>query len=616
MKNPKPGENTRDITREQNLFTFSLKERHRKRAGTSLPFRAAETAGEFAEYEFSTDPPERSLCRREHHSEDKLPQHLLFNPSPRQVNSQSTGMAMLCTLSIFLSLLVPAHTTRSPDCGGILTPSGLRYLAEVSKPHAESVLRHDFTAPPAPDPSPISPSSRNQIISVKVDKFSLTLIPDTGMRLSIEVDLGTTSAPSTTKEMRLSILADLHVDMNPEGNLELVTSDCKPTLEEVQSTEGVTEDRSAPQFSSLWDLGTFLYFWGGFPILMCDIPCHKGAVLLELCSWNAFNASPVAILWWFGILKSNHSLIDDRKQCKSSGSDVDKQINVEKICLEVSKLLLFPNERLMSLAAPFPITPSCQVQYLPLAAPMYSEQGIIISLQTTFQVAGTVIPLPVSPVPFSMPEPVSSSPSHLILAFSEHFYTSLFSALEESGALNVSLLSSLTTATLAERITQMGSLFQEDLPVVLQAVTRSSPHVALEEDKAIVKLFLTAQIGAGSSLFQSFLSVNVDVTARLHFSVADTRMIISVAAVEDIELSLAASDVGPVLAALLEELFLPTVREKVPAQINVVLRQGVFLPHITSFTYTDVNITIHKDYVLIPCNLQLEAKTGEASTRE
>ncbi|NWT70354.1 TENP protein, partial [Prunella himalayana] len=444
-------------------------------------------------------------------------------------------------LSILLSLLVPAHTTRSPDCGGILTPSGLRYLAEVSKPHAESVLRRDLMAPPAPDPSPTSPSSRNQIISVKVDKFSLTLIPDTGMRLSIEVDLGITSAPPATKEMRLSILADLHVDMNPEGNLELVTSDCKPTLEEVQSTEET--DRSAPH--------------------------------------------------------------------KSSGSDVDKQINVEKICLEVSKLLLFPNERLMSLAAPFPITPSCQVQYLPLAAPMYSEQGIIISLQTTFQVSGTVIPLPVSPVPFSMPEqPASSSPSHLILAFSEHFYTSLFSALEESGALNVSLLSSLTTATLAERITQMGSLFQEDLPVVLQAVTRSSPHVVLEEDKAIVQLFLTAQIGAGSSLFQSFLSVNVDVTARLHLSVADTRMIISVAAVEDIELSLATSDVGPILAALLEELFLPTIREEVPAQINKVLRQGVFLPHIASFTYTDVNITIHKDYVLIPCNLQLEARTG------
>ncbi|NXL71777.1 TENP protein, partial [Leptocoma aspasia] len=443
-------------------------------------------------------------------------------------------------LSILLSLLVPAHTTRSPDCGGILTPSGLRYLAEVSKPHAESVLRRDLMAPPAPDPSPASPSSRNQIISVKVDKFSLTLIPDTGMRLSIEVDLGITSAPSATKEMRLSILADLHVEMNPEGNLELVTSDCKPTLEEVQSTK--ERDRSAPH--------------------------------------------------------------------KSSESDVDKQINVEKICLEVSKLLLFPNERLMSLAAPFPITPNCQVQYLPLAAPMYSEQGIIISLQTTFQVAGTVVPLPVSPVPFSMPEPASSSPSHLILAFSEHFYTSLFSALEASGALNVSLLSSLTTASLAERITQMGSLFQEDLPVVLQAVTRSSPHVVLEEDKAVVQLFLTAQIGAGSSLFQSFLSVNVDVTARLHLSVTDTRMIISVAAIEDIELSLATSDVGPILAALLEELFVPTIREEVPAQINAVLRQGVFLPHIASFTYTDVNVTIHKDYVLIPCNLQLEAKTG------
>lgn len=70
--------------------------------------------------------------------------------------------------------------------------------------------------------------------------------------------------------------------------------------------------------------------------------------------------------------------------------------------------------------------------------------SLLVSLQTTFQVAGTVIPLPVSPVPFSMPEPARSSPSHLILALSEHFLISLFSALEKSGALNVSLLVSGT----------------------------------------------------------------------------------------------------------------------------------------------------------------------------
>ncbi|NXA03587.1 TENP protein, partial [Sapayoa aenigma] len=443
-------------------------------------------------------------------------------------------------LSILLGLLVPAHTTRSPNCGGILTPSGLKYLAEVSKPHAESVLRQDLMAPPAPDPSIASPSSRNQINTVKVDEFSLTLIPDTGMRLSIDVDLGIASAPSTTKELQLSILAELHVEMNPEGNLELVTSACKPTLEELQSTEEM--DRSAPH--------------------------------------------------------------------TSSGSDVDKQINVKKICLEVSKLLLFPNERLMSLAAPFPITPSCQVRYLPLAAPMYSEQGIIISLQTTFQVSGTEIPLPVSPVPFSIPEPERSSPSHLTLAFSEHFYSSLFFTLEMAGAFNMTILGWLPCPEITPLPCQMGSLFQEDLPVVLQAQTRSSPRVVLEEGKAILKLFLTAQIGAGSPVFQRFLSVNADVSARLHLSVADTRMIISVASIENIELSLAASDVGPVLAALLEELFLPTIREEVPAQINVVLREGIYLPHIASFTYTNVNVTIHKDYVLIPCNLKLEARIG------
>ncbi|KAF1476586.1 Protein TENP, partial [Eudyptula minor novaehollandiae] len=425
-------------------------------------------------------------------------------------------------LSILLSLLVPAHSTRSPDCGGILTPSGLSYRKSGPR-NSHAVSREGRQQHLS--------VRRNQINSIKVAELSLSLIPDTGLRLSSNVDLSVTPAPSTTKVMRLSILVDLHVEMNPEGNLELVTSACKPTVEEMQSTE--------------------------------------------------------------------------EKESQSSSSDVDEEINIDKICLEVSKLLLLPNEQLMSLTAQFPVTPSCQVQYLPLAAPVFSEQGITISLQTTFQVAGMAIPLPVSPVPFSMPEPASSSPSHLTLAFSEHFYTSLFFALEIAGAFNMTIPVKITPLP-----RQMGSLFQEGLPVMLQAVFRSSPRVVLEEGKGALKLFLTVHIGAGSPAFQSFLSVNVDMSAGLLLSIADTRMMISAAVIEDIELSLAASDVGPVPAALLEELFLPTIREEVPAQMNVVLSEGVFLPHISSFTYTDVNVTIHKDYVLVPCNLELRARTG------
>uniref|UniRef100_A0A8B9FLX7 Lipid-binding serum glycoprotein C-terminal domain-containing protein n=1 Tax=Amazona collaria TaxID=241587 RepID=A0A8B9FLX7_9PSIT len=421
----------------------------------------------------------------------------------------------LRTLSILLSLLVPVHSTRSPDCGGILTPLGLSYFAEVSKPHAETVLRQDLLAPAVPDLLVGSTKpSRTQINSVKVTELSLSLVPDSGLRLSVDVDLGITPAPSTTKVTRLSIRADLHVEMNPEGNLEVVTSACKPTMEEVQSTE--ERERSILWFSLLWDL--------------------------------------------------------------------------------VSKLLLSPNEELISLTAQFPVSPSCQLQYLPLAAPVFSEQGITISLQTTFQVAGMAIPLPVSPVPFNMPELASSSPAHLTLAFSEHFFSSLFFALEMAGAFNMTILSPLTTATVAPKITQMGSLFPEDLPVVLQAVFRSSTRVVLEEGKAALKLLLTVHVGAGSPAFQSFLSVNVDMSAGLLLSVTNTRMIIS------------APD------ALLEELFLPTIRTEVPAQINVVLSEGVVLPHISSFTYTNINVVIHKDYVLVPCNLQLQERTGAQTT--
>ncbi|KFP91961.1 Protein TENP, partial [Apaloderma vittatum] len=440
-------------------------------------------------------------------------------------------------LSILLSLLVPAHLTRSPDCGGILTPSGLSYFAEVSKPYAEAILQQEFLTPTAPDLFPDSPKpSGNQIDSVKVAELSLSLILYSGLRLSIDVDLGITPTPSTTKVMRLSILADLHMDMSPEGNLELVTSSCKPTVEELQSTEEM--ERSTPH--------------------------------------------------------------------NSSSSDMDKEINIDKICSEVSKLLFLPDQQLMSLTTLFPVTPSCQLQYRPLAAPLFSEQGITVSLQTTFQVAGIAIPPPVSPMPFSMPKPASSSPSHLILAFSEHFFTSLFFALEIAGDFNMTIPTPLTTATVAQNITQVGSLFQEDLPVMLQAVFRSSPRVELEEGKAVLKLFLTIHLWAGSPPFQSFLTVHVDMPAELLFSVVDTKMMISAAATEEYELSLAASDVGAVPAALLEELFLPTIRKEVPAQVNAVLSEGVFLPHVSNFTYRDVKVVIHKDYVLVPCNLRLK----------
>uniref|UniRef100_A0A8C3KPK6 Lipid-binding serum glycoprotein C-terminal domain-containing protein n=1 Tax=Calidris pygmaea TaxID=425635 RepID=A0A8C3KPK6_9CHAR len=412
-------------------------------------------------------------------------------------------------------LLVPIHATRSPDCGGVLTPAGLSYFAEISKPHAEtpqtcSVVRQN-------------PAGESMALSCP----------------------GFATVPLV---MKLSILSDLHVEMNPEGNLEMVASACKTSLEEMQSTEEM--ERSTPQFFLFWDL-----------------------------------------------------------------SNRGKEGTEAQICLEVTKLLLLPNERLMSLTAQFPVTPSCQVQYLPLAAPMFSEQGITISLQTIFQVVGMAIPLPVSPVPFSMPEPASSSPSHLTLAFSEHFYSSLFFALEMAGAFNMTIPVSRANEEQKIKITllprQMGSLFQEDLPVMLQAVFRSSPRVVLEEGKAALKLFLTVHVGAETPAFQSFLSVNVDMTAGLLLSVVDTRMMISAPS----------KGMCPCHSrerrgrdALLEELFLPTIREEIPAQMNVVLSEGVFLPHISSFTYTDVNVMIHKDYVLIPCNLKLQVRPGEQIT--
>uniref|UniRef100_A0A8V0YYJ3 BPI fold containing family B member 2 n=1 Tax=Gallus gallus TaxID=9031 RepID=A0A8V0YYJ3_CHICK len=462
-------------------------------------------------------------------------------------NRKGSAVPLLCTMGALLALLDPVQPTRAPDCGGILTPLGLSYLAEVSKPHAEVVLRQDLMAQRAPDLflGSMEPS-RNRITSVKVADLWLSVIPEAGLRLGIEVELRVAPLHTVPMPVRISIRADLHVDMGPDGNLQLLTSACRPTMQ-AQST------REAESWC-----------------------CLTSSVLLFASS-------------------------------KSSRSILDKVVDVDKLCLDVSKLLLFPNEQLMSLTALFPITPNCQLQYLPLAAPVFSKQGIALSLQTTFQVAGAVVPVPVSPVPFSMPELASTSTSHLILALSEHFYTSLYFTLERAGAFNMTIPSMLTTATLAQKITQVGSLYHEDLPITLSAALRSSPRVVLEEGRAALKLFLTVHIGAGSPDFQSFLSVSADVTAGLQLSVSDTRMMISTAVIEDAELSLAASNVGLVRAALLEELFLAPVCQQVPAWMDDVLREGVHLPHLSHFTYTDVSVVVHKDYVLVPCKLKLRS---------
>uniref|UniRef100_A0A8C6Z9W2 Protein TENP-like n=1 Tax=Nothoprocta perdicaria TaxID=30464 RepID=A0A8C6Z9W2_NOTPE len=441
-------------------------------------------------------------------------------------------MARTCALGIVLGLLAAALASGAPDCGGILTPAGLGYLAQVSKQHAETILAQDLMAPRVSDLLLGSPKpTRNQIDSVKVVDLSLSLIPDAGLRLSIDADLGVVTAPSTSKVVRLSILADLQVERNPEGNLELSTTACKPTMEETQSTE--------------------------------------------------------------------------EAESKSPSLEVDKELDVSKICVEVSRLLILPNEQLASLTAQFPVTPSCQVRYVPLAAPVISEQGVTVSLQTTFLVAGVALPLPASPTPFTMPE--SASAAHLTLALSTHFYTSFFFALETVGAFNMTLMSPLTTATIAQRISQMGSLFQEDRPVLLRVAFRSSPWVVLEEGSATLKLFLTAHVGIGSPDFQSILSMNVDMSAGLLLSVADVRMMVSAAA------GWGLSGRPPAQAALLEELFVPALRDGVLARMNEVLSEGIYLPHASNFVYTDASVVIHKDYVLIPCNLRLQPRSGGQS---
>ncbi|NXK48541.1 TENP protein, partial [Chauna torquata] len=421
-------------------------------------------------------------------------------------------------LGTLLSLLVPAQATRSPDCGGILTPSGLSYRKYGARSSHTMVLRQSLMAPRAPDLLLASPKpSRDQISSIKVINLSLSLLPEAGLRLGIEADLGIGPPAAVPRLARLSLLADLHVDLSPDGDLQLVSSACRPTVEEMHSTEEV--------------------------------------------------------------------------ESKSSSSDLDKEINVDKICLELSKLLLSPNKQLMSLTAQFPIAPSCQVQYLPLAVPVFSKEGITVSLQTTFHVAGMAVPLPVSPVPLSMPEAASSSPSHLTLALSEHFYTSLFFALERAGAFNMTILSPLTTAAVAQKITQVGSLYPEDLPVMLRAVLRSSPWVELEEGRAALKLFLTVHVGAGSRDFQSFLSMSAVSERR---GTGPLQLLPSTAAAGTVPRGIADLRLSPLQAALLEELFLAPIREEVPVWMNAVLSEGVHLPHASSFTYTDVSVMIHK----------------------
>lgn len=59
------------------------------------------------------------------------------------------------------------------------------------------------------------------------------------------------SCSAAPRLARLSILADLHIDLSPDGDLQLITSYCRPTVE-VQSAEEVGRSARGVFWHGIW----------------------------------------------------------------------------------------------------------------------------------------------------------------------------------------------------------------------------------------------------------------------------------------------------------------------------------------------------------------------------
>ncbi|XP_036275110.1 BPI fold-containing family B member 4 [Pipistrellus kuhlii] len=283
------------------------------------------------------------------------------------------------------------------------------------------------------------------------------------------------------------------------------------------------------------------------------------------------------------------------------------------LCPIVDVVLGLVNDQLGLVNSLVPLGILGSVQYTFSSLPLVTGEFLELDLNTLVgEAGGGLIDYPLgrpakAPRP-TMPElPPMGDNTKSQLAMSANFLGSVLTLLQKQGALDIDItngmfeeLPPLTTATLGALIPKVFQQYPESMPLTIRIQVPNPPSVTLQKDKALVKVFATSEIMVSqpNDVETTICVIDVDTELLASFSVDGDKLMID-AKLDKTSLNLRTSNVGNFDVGLMEMLVGKIFDLAFMPAMNAVLGSGVPLPKILNIDFSNADIDVLEDLLVL-----------------
>ncbi|XP_045689445.1 BPI fold-containing family B member 4 [Phyllostomus hastatus] len=282
------------------------------------------------------------------------------------------------------------------------------------------------------------------------------------------------------------------------------------------------------------------------------------------------------------------------------------------LCPIVDVVLGLVNDQLGLVDSLIPLGILGSVQYTFSSLPLVTGEFLELDLNTLVgEAGGNLIDYPLgrpAMAPRKMPElPPMGDNTNSQLAISANFLGSVLALLQKQGALDIDItdgmfeeLPPLTTSTLGALIPKVFQQYPESRPLTIKIQVPNPPSVTLQKDKALVKVLATAEVMVSqpNDVETTICLIDVDTELLAMFSVENDKLMID-AKLDKTSLHLKTSNVGNFDVGLMEVLVGKIFDLAFMPAMNAVLGSGVPLPKILNIDFSNADIDVLEDILVL-----------------
>ncbi|XP_042550698.1 BPI fold-containing family B member 2 [Dipodomys spectabilis] len=286
-----------------------------------------------------------------------------------------------------------------------------------------------------------------------------------------------------------------------------------------------------------------------------------------------------------------------------------------KLCLRISSLVQDLNVHLGTLIGLTPVGPESQIRYSMANVPLITSDSISLEVKAVLFLLGKPMAPPLDAASFLLPWPVDTMGAMATVTLSQQLFDYALLLMQKAGTLNLDItgqLSSddnlLSTSTLGQLIPEVAHLFPQPKPLVLKVQLGAKPMLTLHTNNATLRLQPLVDVLATSSnsAFQSLFSLDVVVNLKLQFSVSKMKLRGTASMLGDVQISVAASNVGSIEMDQIHTLMCTVFEKPLLYHLNAILGIGVGLPSMVDLHYASPEVSVHEGYVVISSGLSYQ----------